>query len=261
MRSMSVAATGMMAQQLHVEVISNNIANMTTTGFKRMRPEFQDLLYQSQRRIGAASSADGTIIPAGVQLGLGVKTASVYRVHEQGNLVNTENRLDLAVQGSGYFVVELPTGELGYTRSGNFQLSPDGEIVTADGHLLSPGIAVPEDAVEIAINAEGMVTAKIQGEVALRQLGQLELATFVNPVGLEALGDNLLLETEASGPAALGTPGSAGYGGVLQGFLESSNVNPVQEITSLITAQRAYDMNSKVISASDEMMMTVTQLR
>ncbi len=261
MRSMSVAATGMMAQQLHVEVISNNIANMTTTGFKRMRPEFQDLLYQSQRRIGAASSADGTIIPAGVQLGLGVKTASVYRVHEQGNLVNTENRLDLAVQGSGYFVVELPTGELGYTRSGNFQLSPDGEIVTADGHLLSPGIAVPEDAVEIAINAEGMVTAKIQGEVALRQLGQLELATFVNPVGLEALGDNLLLETEASGPATLGTPGSAGYGSVLQGFLESSNVNPVQEITSLITAQRAYDMNSKVISASDEMMMTVTQLR
>jgi flagellar basal-body rod protein FlgG len=261
MRSMSVAATGMMAQQLHVEVISNNIANMTTTGFKRMRPEFQDLLYQSQRRIGAASSEDGTIIPAGVQLGLGVKTASVYRVLEQGNLVNTENRLDLAVQGSGYFVVELPTGELGYTRSGNFQLSPDGEIVTADGYLVSPGIAVPEDAVEIAINAEGMVAAKIQGQVEMRALGQLELATFVNPVGLEALGDNLLLETEASGPANLGTPGSAGYGSVLQGFLESSNVNPVQEITSLITAQRAYDMNSKVISASDEMMMTVTQLR
>ncbi len=261
MRSMSVAATGMMAQQLHVEVISNNIANMTTTGFKRLRPEFQDLLYQSQRRIGAASSEDGTIIPAGVQLGLGVKTASVYRVMEQGNLVNTDNRLDLAIQGSGYFVVELPTGELGYTRSGNFQLSPDGEIVTADGYLLSPGIAVPEDAIEVAINAEGMVAAKIQGEVAMRELGQLELATFVNPVGLEAIGDNLLLETEASGPANLGPPGSAGYGGVLQGFLESSNVNPVQEITSLITAQRAYDMNSKVISASDEMMMTVTQLR
>jgi flagellar basal-body rod protein FlgG len=261
MRSMSVAATGMMAQQLHVEVISNNIANMTTTGFKRMRPEFQDLLYQSQRRIGAASSEDGTIIPAGVQMGLGVKTASVYRVMEQGNLVNTENRLDLAVQGAGYFVVELPTGELGYTRSGNFQLSADGEIVTADGYLVSPGIAVPEDAVEISINAEGMVAAKIQGEVAMRALGQLELATFVNPVGLEAIGDNLLLETEASGRANLGPPGSAGYGSVLQGFLESSNVNPVQEITSLITAQRAYDMNSKVISASDEMMMTVTQLR
>lgn len=261
MRSMSVAATGMMAQQLHVEVISNNIANMTTTGFKRMRPEFQDLLYQSQRRIGAASAQDGSIIPAGVQLGLGVKTASVYRVMEQGNLVNTENSLDLAVQGAGHFVVELPTGELGYTRSGNFQLSPDGEIVTADGYLVAPGIAVPEDAIEVSINAEGMVTAKVQGEIELRQLGQLELASFVNPVGLEAVGDNLFLETTASGPAAIGSPGGAGYGTVLQGFLESSNVNPVQEITSLITAQRAYDMNSKVISASDEMMMTVTQLR
>jgi flagellar basal-body rod protein FlgG len=261
MRSMSVAATGMMAQQLHVEVISNNIANMTTTGFKRMRPEFQDLLYQSQRRIGAASSVDGTIVPAGVQLGMGVKTASVYRVLEQGNLVNTENALDVAVQGEGYFVVELPSGELGYTRSGNFQLSPDGEIVTADGYLVSPGLAVPEEAIEVAINAEGMVTAKVQGEVEMRQLGQLELATFVNPVGLEAIGDNLLLETEASGSANLGLPGSEGWGRILQGFLESSNVNPVQEITSLITAQRAYDMNSKVISASDEMMMTVTQLR
>ena len=261
MRSMSVAATGMMAQQLHVEVISNNIANMTTTGFKRMRPEFQDLLYQSQRRIGAASSDQGTVIPAGVQLGLGVKTASVYRVMEQGNLVNTENSLDVAVQGEGHFVVELPSGETGYTRSGNFQLSPDGEIVTADGYLVSPGIVVPADAIEIAINADGEVFAKVEGEIDLRQLGQLDLATFVNPVGLEAIGENLFLETAASGAAATGQPGSPGYGSVLQGFLESSNVNPVQEITSLITAQRAYDMNSKVISASDEMMMTVTQLR
>lgn len=261
MKSLQIAATGMMAQQLNVEVISNNIANMTTTGFKRMRPEFQDLLYQSQRRIGAASSDQGTIIPAGVQLGLGVKTASVYRVMEQGNLVNTENSLDVAVQGEGHFVVELPSGETGYTRSGNFQLSPDGEIVTADGYLVSPGIVVPADAIEISINADGEVLAKVEGEIALRQLGQLDLATFVNPVGLEAIGENLFLETAASGAAATGQPGSPGYGSVLQGFLESSNVNPVQEITSLITAQRAYDMNSKVISASDEMMMTVTQLR
>lgn len=261
MRSMSVAATGMMAQQLHVEVISHNIANMTTTGFKRMRPEFQDLLYQNLRRIGAASSAEGTIIPAGVQLGLGVKTASVYRIHEQGNAMNTENPLDIAIQGEGYFVVDLPSGESGYTRSGNFQLSPDGVIVTADGYPVSPGITVPPDAIDVSINAEGVVHAKIQGEVDLRELGQLDLATFINPVGLEAIGDNLLLETQASGPATLGPPGSEGMGGVLQGFLESSNVNPVQEITSLITAQRAYDMNSKVISASDEMMMTVTQLR
>lgn len=261
MRSLSVAATGMMAQQLHVEVIANNIANMTTTGYKRRRPEFQDLLYQSQRRIGAASSQDGTLVPAGVQLGLGVKTAAVYRIHEQGNLVNTENPLDLAIQGDGFFVVQLPNGETAYTRSGNFQLSPEGVLVTADGYVVSPGITVPEDAIEISINAEGSVMAKIQGQIAMTELGQLELATFVDPAGLEAIGNNLLLETEASGPAMLGTPGQGGYGTIQQGFLESSNVNPVQEITALIAAQRAYEMNSKVISASDQMLQTVTQMR
>jgi flagellar basal-body rod protein FlgG len=261
MRSLSVAATGMMAQQLHVEVISNNIANMSTTGYKRRRAEFQDLLYQNQRRIGSPSSAEGTVVPAGVQLGLGVKTAAVYRIHDQGEFVNTENSLDLAIQGGGYFVVELPSGELAYTRSGNFQLSPDGELVTPDGYKVSPGIAIPEDAVEVSINQEGMVSAKIAGQVEEQELGELQLATFVNETGLEAIGSNLLLETAASGPALGGPPGTEGLGTVLQGFLESSNVNPVQEITALIAAQRAYDMNSKVISASDEMMATVTQLR
>jgi flagellar basal-body rod protein FlgG len=261
MRSLSVAATGMMAQQLHVEVISNNIANMTTTGYKRRRAEFQDLLYQSQRRIGATSSAEGTVVPAGVQLGLGVKTAAVYRVHDQGEFVNTENSFDLAIQGSGYFVVELPSGELAYTRSGNFQISPEGQLVTPDGYTVSPGVAVPEDAVEVSINQEGLITAKIAGEVDEQELGQLQLATFVNEAGLEATGSNLLQETPASGPALAGPPGTEGLGTVLQGFLESSNVNPVQEITALIAAQRAYDMNSKVISASDEMMATMTQLR
>jgi flagellar basal-body rod protein FlgG len=261
MRSLSVAATGMMAQQLNVEVISNNIANMTTTGYKLRRPEFQDLLYQSQRRIGASSSTDGTIVPAGVQLGLGVKTAAVYRVHGQGDLVNTENRYDIAVQGEGFFVVDLPTGERGYTRSGNFQLSPDGLLVTPDGYTVSPGITVPQDAVEVSISQEGQVTAKLQGQVAMQDLGQLELATFVNPGGLEAIGSNLLLETDASGAALLSAPGSDGLGTVQQGFLESSNVNPVQELTALIAAQRAYDMNSKVITASDQMLATVTQLR
>ncbi|MGE3290163.1 MAG: flagellar basal-body rod protein FlgG [Geminicoccaceae bacterium] len=261
MRSLSVAATGMMAQQLHVEVISNNIANMTTTGYKRRRAEFQDLLYQNQRRIGSPSSSEGTVVPAGVQLGLGVKTAAVYRIHDQGEFVNTENSLDLAIQGGGYFVVELPSGELGYTRSGNFQLSPDGELVTPDGYKVSPGIAIPEDAVEVSINQEGMVSAKIAGQVDEQELGELQLATFVNETGLEAIGSNLLLETAASGPALGGPPGTEGLGTVLQGFLESSNVNPVQEITALIAAQRAYDMNSKVISASDEMMASVTQLR
>jgi flagellar basal-body rod protein FlgG len=261
MRSLSVAATGMMAQQLNVEVISNNIANMTTTGYKRRRPEFQDLLYQSQRRIGAASSAEGTVVPAGVQLGLGVRTAAVYRIHEQGDLVNTENSFDLAIQGDGHFVVELPSGDLAYTRSGNFQISPDGLLVTPDGYTVSPGITVPQDAVEVAINQEGLVSAKIAGQVDQVELGQLQLASFVNEVGLEAIGSNLLLETPASGPALAGPPGTDGLGTVLQGYLESSNINPVQEITALIAAQRAYDMNSKVISASDEMMATVTQLR
>jgi flagellar basal-body rod protein FlgG len=234
---------------------------MTTSGYKRRRAEFQDLLYQSQRRIGSATSEDGTVVPAGVQLGLGVKTAAVYAVNDQGNLVNTENRLDLAIQGAGFFIVEQPDGETAYTRSGNFQLSPDGEIVTPDGYTLSPGITVPRDAIEIAINQQGLVTAKLQGQTALVELGQLELATFISPAGLEATGSNLLLETEASGEPITGTPGSEALGSVLQGFLESSNVNPVQELTSLIMAQRAYDMNSKVISASDEMMATVTQMR
>jgi flagellar basal-body rod protein FlgG len=261
MRSLSIAATGMMAQQLHVEVISNNIANMTTAGYKRRRPEFQDLLYQSQRRIGSASSDLGTIVPAGVQVGLGVKPAAVYRIHEQGNMVATENALDLAIQGEGYFVVELPSGEIAYTRDGSFQLSPEGLLVTADGYAVSPGIVVPEDAISVTINPAGMVEAKLEGQIGPVDLGQLETAIFVNQVGLEAIGNNLLLETPASGPAAIATPGTPGHGQLLQGFIESSNVNPVAEITALITAQRAYDLNSRVITASDEMMATVSQLR
>jgi flagellar basal-body rod protein FlgG len=234
---------------------------MTTTGYKRRRPEFQDLLYQSQRRTGAQSSSQGTVVPAGVQLGLGVKTAAVYRINDQGDFVNTENSFDLAVQGDGYFIVELPDGGFAYTRSGSFQLSPDGKLVTPDGYSISPGITVPQDALEVSINQEGLVSAKIAGQTNQVELGQLELATFVNQAGLEAVGDNLLLESQASGPALVGPPGTEGLGTVLQGFLESSNVNPVQEITSLIAAQRAYDMNSKVISASDEMLATVTQMR
>lgn len=261
MRSLSVAATGMMAQQLNVEVISNNIANMTTTGYKRRRPEFQDLLYQSQRRIGAQSSSQGTVVPAGVQLGLGVKTAAVYRINDQGDFVNTENNFDLAIQGEGYFVVELPDGNLAYTRSGNFQLSPEGRLVTPDGYTVSPSISVPQDAVEVSINQEGQISATIAGQTNQEILGQLELATFVNQTGLEAVGDNLLRETEASGPALVGPPGTEGLGTILQGFLEGSNVNPVQEITTLIAAQRAYDMNSKVITASDEMLSTITQMK
>jgi len=261
MKSLSIAATGMMAQQLHVEVISNNVANLTTSGFKRRRPEFHDLLYQNQRRIGAQSSDVGTVVPAGVQVGLGVKPASIYRIHEQGTMQQTENRLDMAIQGQGFFVVELPTGDFAYTRDGSFQLSPDGLLVNADGFPISPGITVPLDATDVAIGANGTVQASVQGQVAPVDLGQLELATFVNDTGLEAIGNNFLIETAASGPATIGAPATDGYGELLQGFLEGSNVNPVSEITALITAQRAYDLNSKVITASDEMMATVSQLR
>jgi flagellar basal-body rod protein FlgG len=261
MQSMSVAATGMLAQQLNVEVISNNIANMNTTGFKRQRPEFQDLLYQSERQIGAQSSDAGTIVPTGIQLGSGVKTASVYRITEQGNLVSTEAELDVAIQGRGWFQIELPNGDQAFTRAGTFQRSAEGQIVTADGFVVSPGINIPDDALSISINQSGEVQAKIAGQVTPQIVGQFDLFSFANSAGLEAIGDNLFLETPASGTATAGTGGTAGFGTLLQGFLETSNVNAVASITELITAQRAYELNSKVISTSDEMMATVNQMR
>jgi flagellar basal-body rod protein FlgG len=261
MRSLNIGATGMLAQQLNVEVISNNIANMNTTGFKRHRAEFQDLLYQNLRRVGSASSDAGTIVPTGVQLGLGVKSAAIYRMSGQGNIMQTENPLDLAINGRGFLMVELPTGETAYTRAGSLQLSPDGDIVTADGYIVQPGITVPSDAVAISVNESGEVYVDLDGQVAPVRVGQLELANFANEAGLDAIGQNLLLETAASGSASVATPGSAGFGRIVQGALETSNVNVVSEITSLITAQRAYEMNSKVIESSDEMMRTVTQLR
>jgi flagellar basal-body rod protein FlgG len=261
MRSLSIAATGMLAQQQNVEVISNNIANMNTTAFMRRRTEFHDLLYQNLRRIGSTASDAGTIVPSGVQLGLGVKLAAVYRIHEQGNLANTDNSFDLAIQGNGFFQVQLPNGDTAYSRDGSFQLSPDGEIVTHDGNPLLPGITVPANAIDVTINSSGEVLAKIQGQVAPQNVGQIELATFPNDAGLEAVGDNLYLETPASGAATAGTPGDAGYGTLLQGFLETSNVNAVSEVSELISAQRAYEMNSKVIQTSDEMMGTLNQIR
>ena len=261
MRSLNIGATGMLAQQLNVEVISNNIANMNTTGFKRHRAEFQDLLYQNLRRVGSASSDAGTIVPTGVQLGLGVKSAAIYRISGQGNILQTENPLDLAINGRGFLQVELPSGETAYTRAGSLQLSPDGDIVTADGYVVQPGITVPADAVSVSVNESGEVYVDIDGQIAPTLVGQFELANFANEAGLDAIGDNLLLETAASGAPTVATPGSAGFGRIVQGALETSNVNVVSEITSLITAQRAYEMNSKVIESSDEMMRTVTQLR
>jgi len=251
----------MLAQQLNVEVISNNIANMSTTGYQRRRAEFQDLLYQSQRRVGSASSANGTVVPVGVQVGLGVKTAAVYRITQQGNLNSTQNTFDLAIQGSGYFQINLPSGDTAYTRSGSFQLSATGQLVTADGDIVLPAITVPDNAVSITINASGQVLVKIAGTVTPQNVGQIQLANFPNAAGLAAVGGNLLTETPASGSAVTGNPTESGFGSLQQGFLETSNVNVVSEITSLITAQRAYELNSRVIQASDEMMSTLTQLR
>jgi flagellar basal-body rod protein FlgG len=261
MRSLSIAATGMLAQQRNVEVVSNNLANMNTTAYMRRRTEFHDLLYQNLRRVGSASSDAGTIVPSGVQLGLGVKLAAVYRIHEQGNLTATDNTFDMAIQGEGFFQVTLPSGDTAYSRDGTFQLNADGEVVTHDGFTVQPGISIPGDAVDVTINSSGEVLVKIQGQVALSNVGQIQLANFPNPAGLEAQGGNLFIETSASGSATTGAPGAVGFGSLLQGFLETSNVNAVEEISNLISAQRAYEMNSKVIQTSDDMMGTLTSIR
>jgi flagellar basal-body rod protein FlgG len=260
MRSLDIASTGMQAQQTNVEVISNNIANMNTTGYKRQRVEFQDLLYQNMRRVGSTSSDTGSIVPSGAQVGLGVKTAAVYRIDEQGNLQQTSNKFDLAISGSGYFQVTLPSGDTAYTRDGTFALSPEGEIVTADGYVVQPGITIPKAATDVTINANGEVLATIAGQVAQQNVGQIQLSEFANDAGLDASGGNLFTPTAASGAAQTGLPGTAGFGSVMQGFVETSNVNVVSEMTNLITAQRAYEMNSRVISASDDMLSTITKL-
>jgi flagellar basal-body rod protein FlgG len=261
MRSLNIGATGMLAQQLNVETISNNIANLNTTGFKRSRPEFQDLLYQNERRVGSASSDAGTTVPSGIQIGLGVRTAAVYRDHTQGNLLPTQNPLDLAVQGVGFFQINLPNNEIAYTRAGSFQLNQDGRIVTADGYEVRPGLVVPQNALSITVNTSGQVLVKVSGAVDPQNIGQLQLAQFPNQSGLQAIGNNLFQETTASGQPREGNPGTDNLGTMLQGFLETSNVNVVSEITNLITAQRAYEMNSRVIETSDQMMSTLSQIR
>ena len=261
MRSLSIAATGMVAQQRNVEVVSNNLANMNTTAYMRRRTEFHDLLYQNLRRVGTTSSDAGTVVPSGVQMGLGVKLAAVYRIHEQGNLSATDNTFDMAIQGKGFFQVLMPNGDTAYTRDGTFQLNGQGEVVTHDGFKILPSISVPSNAVDVTVNASGEVQVKIEGKVTPEKKGQIQIAVFPNDAGLEAIGDNLLLETPASGTASTGAPATTGFGSILQGFLETSNVNAVEEISNLISAQRAYEMNSKVIKTSDEMMGTLTGLR
>jgi flagellar basal-body rod protein FlgG len=260
MRALSIAATGMLAQQTNVEVIANNLANMNTTGYKEQRADFQDLLYQNIEQAGAQSSDTGTIVPSGIQLGAGVRTAGVYRITGQGDLKSTSNPYDMAINGPGYFRIQMPDGSDAYTRAGNFALSPQGEIVTDQGYVVAPGIAIPTTATAVSVNAQGQVQATIPGQTAQQTVGQFELTRFPNDAGLKAEGDNLFTETASSGSPQAGVPGSPGYGTLEQGFLETSNVNAVEEITSLITAQRAYEMNSKVVTTADNMLQMTAQL-
>lgn len=260
MKALHIAATGMKAQELNVEVISNNVANMRTTGFKKQRADFQDLLYQNLRRMGTETSDAGTIVPTGIQIGSGVKIASTARIMSQGSLEQTGKNLDLAVRGEGFFQIDLPDGNTGYTRDGSFERDADGQLVTVDGYAVNPGITIPETAQDITISNTGVVQAVDVGGNTV-QLGQVQLARFVNKAGLEAIGDNLFLETDASGAPDTGSPGDNGFGSLQQYFLEMANVDAVTEIADLISAQRAYEMNSQIIQAADEMYSTTTNLR
>jgi flagellar basal-body rod protein FlgG len=254
MKALQIAASGMVAQQHNAEVVANNLANMNTSGYQRRRIEFNDLLYDSMPREDSVSSKAGEVVPGGVQQGLGVRIAAIYRISEQGNLQATDNAFDLAIQGRGYFQVLLPNGDIAYTRDGAFQLNGSGQLITHDGFPVQPGVLIPPAAIDVTINASGEVLVKQDGAQQLANVGTLQVTTFPNEAGLQAIGDNLFRETRASGPASAGAPGTAGFGSVLQGFIETSNVNPVEEIAALIKAQRAYEMNSKVIQTADQML-------
>ena len=260
MKALHIAATGMRAQELNVEVISNNVANMRTTDYKRQRADFQDLLYQNLRRMGTNSSATGTIVPTGVQIGSGVKTASTARIMSQGNLTQTNKELDVAIRGEGFFQIQMPDGGTAYTRDGSFERDPNGQLVTIDGYAVLPGIVIPEDARDITISSDGQVQV-LDANNAVQVLGQIQIARFINKSGLEAIGDNLFLETESSGAAIVGNPGEASFGDLMQKHLEMANVEAVGEISDLIAAQRAYEMNSRIIKAADEMSATTSNLR
>ncbi|MEX3007024.1 flagellar basal-body rod protein FlgG [Hoeflea sp. TYP-13] len=259
MKALAIAATGMNAQQLNLEVIANNIANINTTGFKRARAEFSDLLYQVEKAQGVPSRANQAIVPEGAYVGLGVQTMAVRNVHIQGSLVSTGNKLDLALVGRGWFQIQSPDGETLFTRAGALNTNANGEIVTADGYLLQPAITVPQDASEIVVTKSGQVFVRIGDDADMQEIGQITIANFVNEAGLAPLGDNLFQETEASGESTVGVPDDPGFASIQQGYLEASNVDAVKEITDLISAQRAYEMNSKIIKAADEMASVVSQ--
>jgi flagellar basal-body rod protein FlgG len=260
MRALHTAATGMMAQELNVQVISNNIANMRTTGYKRQRAEFQDLLYEHVNRVGTQTSSQGNILPAGIELGSGVKTVGTPRLMKQGELTQTSKDYDIAVRGEGFFKITLPDGRTSYTRDGSFELDAQGRLVTAQGNVVQPGITIPQNATSISINSQGQVSVTLPGSTASNQVGQIELAHFINKAGLQSMGDNMYLETPASGAPQNGTPGNDGLGNLQQGYLEQANVEAVSEISDLIAAQRAYEMNAKVITAADQMLSATSNL-
>ena len=259
MRALAIAATGMNAQQTNLEVIANNIANINTTGYKRSRAEFSDLLYQSERLKGVPNRANQAIVPEGANIGLGVQTAAVRNLHIQGELEQTNNKLDLAIVGRGWFQVQTPDGTTMYSRAGAFNTNAQGQLVTIDGYTVVPEITVPPDASEVQINRSGQVSARIGNASEFTTLGQLTLANFVNEPGLQPMGDNLFQQTAASGEPIIAPPDDPGFGYVKQGYLEGSNVDAVKEISEMISAQRAYEMNSKVIQTADEMASVVSK--
>lgn len=261
MKALYIASTGMSAQERNVEVISNNIANMRTTGFKRQRAEFEDLLYQQVSRAGSQTSDQGTMVPAGLEIGSGVRTVSTPRVMSQGSVNVTERELDVAIRGEGFFMITLPDGRTAYTRDGSFERDAEGTLVNSSGYPVEPNITIPGTATSVSISPDGLVQAYLNNETTPTQLGQLQLARFTNKSGLESMGDNLFLETAASGPAQVEIPNQDGTGNLLQNYLEMANVNSVTEIADLIAAQRAYEMNARIISGADSMMQATSQLR
>nr|WP_296750580.1 flagellar basal-body rod protein FlgG [Thioalkalivibrio sp.] len=255
-KALWIAKTGLDAQQTRMSVVSNNLANVNTTGFKKSRAVFEDLVYQTVRQAGA-QSAQNTELPSGLMLGTGVRTVATEKMFTQGNLTQTDNSLDVAIQGRGFFEILMPDGSLGYTRDGSFQLNSEGQMVTSSGYEVQPGIVIPEGTLSITVAEDGTVSAQVAGNVGPVEVGALQLADFINPAGLQPVGQNLFTETAASGAPQTGTPGLDGRGSLIQGFLEGSNVNTVEELVNMIETQRAYEMNSKAISTADQMLQYV----
>jgi flagellar basal-body rod protein FlgG len=260
LRALWTAAVGMQGQALNVDVIANNLANVNTTGFKRSRADFQDLLYQNLRIAGAASSA-GTELPTSNQIGLGSKVAGVAKIFNQGDYKQTGNELDWAIDGNGFFQITTPDGEIAYSRAGSFKMDGDGNVVTPDGYMLQPQITIPNNAIQLTVGPDGTVTVMNAGETTPSEIGKIETARFANPAGLTAIGKNLFMETETSGSPTTGTPGEDGLGTISQGYLEMSNVNVVEEMVFMIVAQRAYEINSKAVQTSDEMLQIANNLK